>query len=44
MTLAHLLPTNGRGGPIVGLLTHGERVVAHHATLMGEEHALQRQA
>jgi hypothetical protein len=44
MTLAHLLSTSGRGGPIAGLLTHGERVALHHATLMGEEHALHRQA
>jgi hypothetical protein len=37
MTLAQLLASRGKGGAIEGLLTHGERVVAHGATLMGED-------
>ncbi len=37
MALAQLLASQGRGAAIAGLLTHGERVVAHGATLMGED-------
>src|SRR5262245_38980746 len=40
MTLAHLLAESGHGGAIAGLPRHSERVVAHHATLMGDERAL----
>jgi len=36
MGLADLLTTSGRGGAIAGLLTHGDRLLAHHATLMRE--------
>jgi hypothetical protein len=37
MTLAHALTSSGKGGAIPGLLTHGERVIAHGPTLMGED-------
>jgi hypothetical protein len=37
MALAQLLTLQGKGGAITGLLTHGERVVAHGATLMGQD-------
>ena len=36
MTLAHVLSTSGRGGAIDALLTQADRVVRHHATLLGE--------
>ena len=37
MTLAHVLSTNGKGGAIGALLTQADRVVAHHAKLLGEQ-------
>jgi|HubBroStandDraft_5_1064220.scaffolds.fasta_scaffold260063_1 hypothetical protein len=37
MALAHFLASQGKGAAIPGLLTHGERVVAHGATLLGED-------
>jgi hypothetical protein len=36
MTLAALLEKHGKAGPIEGLLTHGERVVAHGDVLHAE--------
>ncbi len=35
MTLAHLLETRGQGGPIAGLMTHADRLVAHGDSLLG---------
>jgi hypothetical protein len=37
MALAQLLASQGKGAAITGLLTHGERVVAHGPTLLGED-------
>jgi hypothetical protein len=37
MALAQLLVSQGKGAAIAGLLTHGERVVSHGATLLGED-------
>jgi hypothetical protein len=34
MTLASALSLHGQGGPIAGLLTHAERVVAHREAIM----------
>jgi len=33
MTLAHALDTRGQGGRIAGLMTHAERIAAHHDAL-----------
>jgi hypothetical protein len=37
MALAQLITSQGNGAAIAGLLTHGERVVAHGATLLGQD-------
>ena len=37
MALAELLASQGRGAAIAGLYTHGERVINHGATLLGED-------